>query len=156
MNSSGREWRASSAAWRFVPAGAAAALYFVMAITGVAHKSPTFDEPAHIVGGYTYWTQNDYRLQPDNGNWPQRLVALPLVLGNYRFPTLDQPAWTKSAVSTLADQFIFGSGNDAAALLRSSRMMVALVGALLALVVYFWSFQLFGREGAWVSLIVFV
>ena len=49
------------------------ALYYVMALSAASQKSMTFDEMAHLTGGYTYWAFNDYRLHPENGNWPQRL-----------------------------------------------------------------------------------
>ena len=136
--------------WTVAGFFAAVAAYFVMAVSSVAHKSGTFDEFAHITAGYTYWSYNDYRLQPDNGNWPQRLVSLPVILGGAPFPTLDQPAWAKSGVGTMADQFFFGSGNDPDRLLRRGRMMVAVVGALLGVLVFLWSRALFGELGAWV------
>ena len=72
--------------WRRLPARlisgyAAAAVvlaaHFFIAAASVREKSNTYDELAHIVGGYSYWTRNDYRLQPDNGilpgaGWPCR------------------------------------------------------------------------------------
>ena len=36
------------------------------------------DEPTHLTAGYSYWLKNDYRLDPENGNWPARWAALPL------------------------------------------------------------------------------
>ena len=119
---------------RLLPVVAAVLTYFVMAIHGTAHKSGTFDEFPHVTAGYSYWAFNDYRLQPENGNWPQRLVALPLVLSGAAFPSLDQSAWRKSDMWRLSDQFFF-RGSDADGMLRSARMMAALVGALLGVLV---------------------
>lgn len=141
---------------RLVPVVAAVAVYFVMAVHGTAHKSGTFDELPHVTAGYSYWAYNDYRLQPENGNWPQRLVALPLVLSGSSFPSFDQSAWRKSDMWRLSDQFFFSGANDADGMLHSARMTVALVGALLAMLVFLWSRQLFGTAGAWVSLVLFV
>ena len=62
-------------------------LYYVMAVSAAAQKSMTFDEMAHLTGGYTYWAFDDYRLHPENGNWPQRLGALPAVLSGAAFPS---------------------------------------------------------------------
>jgi hypothetical protein len=42
------------------------ALYYVMALTAAGQKSMTFDEMAHLTGGYTYWAFDDYRLHPEN------------------------------------------------------------------------------------------
>ena len=44
-----------------------AALHAVLAITAVMEKSLTFDEPTHLIAGYSYWLKNDYRLDPENG-----------------------------------------------------------------------------------------
>src|SRR4029453_398299 len=64
-------------------------LYYTLALSAAARKSMTFDEMAHLTGGYSYWAFNDYRLHPENGNWPQRLAALPAVIGHAAFPRLD-------------------------------------------------------------------
>ena len=82
----------AASGWR--PSAALLTLYYVMALSAASQKSMTFDEMAHLTGGYTYWAFNDYRLHPENGNWPQRLGALPAILGGASFPRLDQPAWT--------------------------------------------------------------
>src|SRR5258705_9166901 len=95
------------------------ALYYVMALTAAGQKSMTFDEMAHLTGGYTYWAFNDCRLHPENGNWPQRLGALPAVIGGASFPRRDQPAWTTSNVYALGDQYLYDTGNDAQTLLRN-------------------------------------
>src|SRR5947207_14523398 len=55
-----------------------AALHAALAITAAIEKSPTFDEPTHLAAGYSYWLKNDYRLDPENGNWPARWAALSL------------------------------------------------------------------------------
>lgn len=130
--------------------------YFALALHGVAKKSGTSDEFAHVTAGYSYWKLNDYRLQPENGNWAQRIVAVPEVLGNAAFPSLEQGIWRSSNFWLLSDQFFFGGANDPDRLLRRSRMMVALTGALAGLLVFAWSTRLFGRAGGWTSLIMFV
>jgi hypothetical protein len=134
-------------------------LYVAMALHGVAHKSGTYDEFVHVTAGYSYWTLDDYRLNPENGNWSQRLVALPLVAegaGRAAFPSLDQQAWTAGDMWALSDQFFFAPGRDADALLFAARAMVAIVGALLGALVFFWARSLFGDPGACVALAVYV
>jgi hypothetical protein len=50
-----------------------AALHAAMSITATEEKSPTFDEPAHLTAGYSYWLKNDFRLHPENGTkWALR------------------------------------------------------------------------------------
>jgi hypothetical protein len=132
------------------------AVYYVLAVSAAARKSMTFDEMAHLTAGYTYWAFNDYRLHPENGNLPQRLGALPAVLGGALFPQLDQPAWTSSNVYTIGDQFLYSSGNDADTLLRRSRAMMALLGVALGALIYAWTRRLVSPAGGWVSLLLFV
>jgi hypothetical protein len=131
------------------------ALYYAMAVSAVSGKSMTFDEMAHLTGGFTYWTLGDYRLHGENGNWPQRLGALPAVLGGATFPRLDQPAWTSSNIYVLGDQFLYFSGNDAGDLLARGRAVMALVGVAAGALVYAWARRLISPLGAWVSLMLF-
>lgn len=131
-------------------------LYFAMAMHGVRHKSGTYDEFVHVTSGYSYSAYDDYRLNAENGNLPQRLMALPLLASGPEFPSLDQPAWQASDMWGLADQYFFAPGRDADAMLRAARRTIALVGVLLGLAVFFWSRSLFGRPGAYLSLVVFV
>jgi Dolichyl-phosphate-mannose-protein mannosyltransferase len=132
------------------------ALYFFMAVSAAAQKSMTFDEMAHLTAGYTYWAFDDYRLHPENGNWPQRLGALPAVLGGSSFPRLDQRAWTTSNVYAVGDQFLYFSGNDADTMLRRGRAVMALLAVALAALVYAWARRLVSPGGAWVALLLFV
>jgi hypothetical protein len=111
---------------------------------------------AHLTAGYTYWAFDDYRLHPENGNWPQRLGALPSVLGGAPFPRLDQPAWTTSNVYAMGDQFLYFSGNDADTILRRGRAVMALFGVALGALVYAWTRRLVSPAGAWVALLLFV
>lgn len=129
----------------------AGASYFAMAMRGASHESGTYDEFVHVTAGYSYSALGDYRLNSENGNLPQRLMALPLLADGHGFPSLDQPAWQTSNMWDLSDQFFFGSGRDADRSLMRSRAMIALVGALLVALVFAWSFSLFGETGAWVS-----
>jgi 4-amino-4-deoxy-L-arabinose transferase-like glycosyltransferase len=132
------------------------ALYYVMALTAAGQKSMTFDEMAHLTGGYTYWAFDDYRLHPENGNWPQRLAALPAVMSGAGFPALNQPAWTTSNLYVMGDQYLYFSGNDADTLLSRARAVMTLVGVALGALVYAWSRRLVSPEAGWVSLVLFV
>lgn len=131
-------------------------VFFGLVIYGVREKSATADELVHVTGGYSVWTLGDYRLQPESGNWSQRIISIPAAVTGLPFPATDQHWWRVSNVWTLADQLFFGSGIDADAVLLSARCMVALMGVLLALLVFAWSRSLFGEAGGWLSLVVLV
>jgi len=133
-----------------------AAFYWAMAVSGETGTSPTFDEVAHLTAGYSYWLTDDYRFHPENGVLPQRWAALPLLFGEYRFPSLDQPAWRAGDVWVVGDQFFHQLGNPLESMLLHGRAMIAIAGAALGLLVYAWSRSLFGPAGGMLSLLFYV
>jgi hypothetical protein len=140
--------------WAAVPLLAA---FAALAIGGVRNKSPTYDEPSHVTGGYSYWLTGDYRLNPENGNLAQRWLSLPVLLSRARFPALDQEKWTHPDTGgvNLAQEFFYDSGNDPDALLWHARLMTVVLGVALGWVVYRWSRRLFGWRGGLVSLALY-
>src|SRR5690606_21250412 len=86
---------------RWLPPGLAALLlliHFTLGLLGKREWSTTSDEIAHLTAGHTYWEHNDYRLQPENDNLPQRWAAIPAWLRGDRLPPLEDPAWLGSDV----------------------------------------------------------
>ena len=128
-------------------AGALLCLYWWMATSVSDTQCTTGDEIAHLTAGYSYWKLDDYRLQPENGNLPQRWAALPLIHRDLKFPTLDQNAWRISDVWDLGFQWFYECGNDLAAMLRAGRMMIALFGVATGARVFLWGRRLFGNMG---------
>lgn len=115
--------------------------------------STTSDEIAHLTAGYAYWTTGDYRLQPENGNFPQRWATLPLVLKrNTKFPSTTDDAWGQADVWRFGHRFFHESGNDLPTMLAQGRAMVAALSALLCLLVFFWTRDLFGTPAGFVAL----
>lgn len=117
----------------------------------MADKSITTDEIAHITGGYTFNHWSDFRLHPENGILPQRWQALPLDLAGVNYPSREDEAWSKSNVWSLGHRFLYESGNDHEAMLARARAMNALFGVATVLMVFVWSYRLWGPTGAVVS-----
>ncbi len=141
--------------WLTVPLLAALLLAFwLLMVASIWDKSLTYDEGIHLAGGYTYWQFNDYRINAENGNLPQRVMALPVLLSGYRFPSTDQTAWHRSDGWKLGDQFLHDMGNDLHGMLWKGRAGIALLAVALALVVYLWSRRLFGPTGGLISLLL--
>jgi len=126
--------------------------HYVLAYTATLGAATTFDEPLHMVAGVAYWTLDDYRLQPENGNLPQRWCGIPLLFMNLNFPTLDQPVWRESEAILLGRQYLYTCGNDPQAMLAASRAMATVWSTALCLVVFLWSRSIFGTAGGLVSL----
>lgn len=148
--------RIRSATGRGLLLALASLIFFGLVMYGIRDKSGTADEFAVVTAGLSYWKFNDYRLQPEQGNWSQRVVAIPAAASKVAFPATDQHWWQVSHVWTLSDQLFFGSGGDADALLASARRAMAFVGVLLGLLIFWWARRIFGEPGAWLSLAVFV
>ena len=131
------------------------AAYFALAASSGMRKSPVFDEVPHLTAGVSHWRTGDYRLNPEQGALPQRWAALPVAFGPFGFPHTEQEAWRLSDEWELGDQLFHRLGNDLESMLLRARSMVTLLGVLLGLTVYLWSRSLFGRRGAFISLILF-
>jgi len=142
---------------RFVLLAAVVALlaaHYTLAYTATLGASTTFDEPLHMVAGVAYWKFDDYRLQPENGNLPQRWCAIPLLFMDLNFPSLDQPVWRESEAILLGQQYLSTCGNDPQAMLAASRAMATIWSTALCLVVFLWSRSIFGTSGGLVSLVL--
>jgi hypothetical protein len=140
------------------PAAAALVLllFWIVMVAGLKDKSLTADEPGHALAGYTYWRFNDYRINPENGNLPQRWMAIPLILGGYAFPPLDTEAWKNANLSAVSDQWFYRLGNDLSGMLLRGRAMSGLLAVFLGAIVWWWSRRLFGPAGGMLSLLLFV
>lgn len=153
--------RSRSGIVRHAPAAVLLVAYWLLTVSAVRDKSTTFDELFHVTAGTSYWRCNDYRLQPENGNWTQRWVSLPVAFGDFHWPTREQLAtrhestWKASEVWLVGDTFFYTVGNDADALLWRARAMVAVLGMALGGLVYAWSTRLFGLGGGRISLALY-
>ena len=128
-------------------------VHFALGWTSTFAKSLTHDEILHLTGGTSYWRFDDYRLQPENGNLPQRLASLPTAWSEgVRFPDRDQDAWSTSQVMVIGDQLCHDLDNDLDAMLLSGRAMMLVLSVGLCLLVFVWSRSIFGTAGGLLSL----
>jgi hypothetical protein len=129
-----------------------AALHAVLAVTATAGKSMTSDEIAHLTAGHAYNTRGDFRLQPENGNLPQRLAALPFAAAGDPLPPEDRADWKGAEVWRYGHAFLYRSGLPAEERLFQARAVMSLTSAATALLVFAWSRALFGTAGGFLSL----
>lgn len=137
-------------------AAAVLAAFLVLMLASLREKSLTFDEIGHATAGYTYWQFDDYRLDPENGNLPQRIAGLPLLWGDFRFPSIDSDSWRQSDFLPIGDAWFNRMGNDVAAMLARGRAACGLVAVALGALVWLWSRRLHGPLGGMLSLALFV
>lgn len=137
---------------RRLPVALLAGALVVLAATAARRKSPTIDEPHHLLAGYAAWRLGDHRLNPTNGVLPKRWAALGLLLDPPALPDRTQPAWLRPRQWRLAQELLYERGNDAMALVWRGRLMIGLLGGGLGLIVFAASRRLFGWRGGLVSL----
>jgi 4-amino-4-deoxy-L-arabinose transferase-like glycosyltransferase len=131
------------------------ACYVALGLSASTRKSQTGDEGVHLTGGVSYWSRNDYRIQPENGNWPQRLCGLPVWLSGFQLPPTDNSTWLKLQQWEFAEQFFYECGNDVDRMLLYGRAMTAILGVALGLLIYIWSRRLSGPLAGLLSLALF-
>ena len=128
------------------------AVFFLQMITASPIKSPTFDEPAHIGAGLSYWTMRDFRVNPQHPPLLKELGALPLVLSGARFPM------TRADWDTVGDpppvffqwqlgrDVIFGNNPDS--VMFRARLPFILLAVLLGGLIFAWGRRLLGATAA--------
>ena len=150
---------ASPRGWRVVllgyPAVALILLgHWALAFWSVSDKSPTFDEPVHLLGGYTCNSLGDYRIDAEAGVLSGRLAVLGLAGRNVTFPPQDE-MWKRGDQWRLAHEFFYWGQNDPRELMLRPRGVMALVSVAMGLLIYFWLRRLFGPVGGMFSLVLF-
>ncbi|MBU4223984.1 glycosyltransferase family 39 protein [Patescibacteria group bacterium] len=131
-------------------------LMFVLLFFSAWNDSATMDELAHIPSGYSYLTQNDYRLNPEHPPLIKDLSALPLVFLNLNFPT-NVPEWTKhiNGQWDMGRIFIYESGNNADRIIRFSRFPIMLLAILFGWMLFKWTSKLYGDKVGLLTLFFF-
>ena len=129
-----------------------AILHAVLGVTATREKSMTSDEIAHLTAGHAYNTRGDFRLQPENGNLPQRLAALPFAAAGDPLPSTERADWKGAEVWRYGHAFFYRSGLPVEERLFQARAVMAVVSAATGWLVFLWSRALFGTAGGFISL----
>jgi len=130
-------------------------LHVSLALNSIQDKSNTFDETGHLTSGYIIWKYNDYRHNPESGNFYHRLMALPLLTMDLSPPDTESDNWKRSDVWRLAHEFFYKQGNPAEEMLWLGRCVTVLFSALFGVLVFVWSSRLFGNAGGLLSLTLY-
>ncbi len=145
-------WRGFVLAWAVAMLG----LHAWLALRAADRIAPTFDEPLHLVAGYTYDRAGDFRLHPENGVLPQRWAAWPLLRMDVELPRVGyDAAWRTSDIAALSAAFLYDIGNDHQAMLAAARRQAVWWSAALGALVLAWAWSLWGPTGAAVAVTLF-
>lgn len=130
-------------------------LHVSLALSAATRKSPSYDEPAHLVGGYVALQHGDYRFA-EVSFLPNRLFALPMWIGgSVAEPSREDDAWRKAQVFQYANALCFDANATSHGWFMAGRAVNTALAALLGLVVYLWSRRVWGALGGFVSLILY-
>ena len=130
------------------------ALLLVLGVTSLRTKSAVYDEIVHFSAGYTSLRFGEFRFNPDHPPLVARLAAAPLLAMDVRFPA-DDPAWTMGRPYEVGRRFLY-RWNDGDRLLLRGRVMVLLLAAVLATIVFLWTRAAWGLPAAALALLLAV
>ena len=138
----------------FVPAIALLLLVYGLELFLSARlESQTFDEPAHLYAGYSYWLHHDFGINPEHPPLVKLVASLPLLV--------EKPAYPAPANMFFRGQSAMGGlqlleSPDSGVLLNHARTVVSVFGFALALLVAFAGREMFGDIAALFALTLFV
>lgn len=127
---------------------------FIIMFTSSWNDSATFDEIAHIPAGYSYLTQQDYRINPEHPPLVKDLSAVPLLFLNLNFPT-NVPEWSELINGMQWDMgkiFLYKAGNNTDKILHYSRFPIMLIAILFGYILFAWTRKLYGNSVALLTL----
>jgi hypothetical protein len=132
-----------------------------VALATVKEKSLTFDEPLHLLAGYSYLKWGDYRVNPEHPPLGKLLAALPLLVFNIKDPRPTAPEWDQipgrppgvPTIQVAAEMFFVK--NDAERLFFYGKLPLLFLTLVLGVFVFLWAKQWFGSVAAAAALILF-
>ena len=126
---------------------------FMLMVTSAKTDSQTTDEAIHLVSGYTYLTQRDFRLDSEHPPFLKELAALPLIFQKVKLKIDER--WQKAGgfyydswqeARLIGENFFYGSGNDPEKLLFWGRLPFIFLTLILGYFSYFWAKKLYGQK----------
>lgn len=147
--------RISNRYW--IVAAALIAAFFLESLSSSLLKSPTFDEPAHIAAGLSYWQTGAITANPQHPPLLKELSGLSMLAAGIRLP--DSPlarnmeAGVSGAEYAAGAELIRNQGPDR--VLFWARLPFILLASLLGLLLFWWGRQLLGDAAALAGLFLY-
>lgn len=141
-----RAWLLSAVAVLFVVF--ALELYFSARL-----ESQTFDEPAHMYAGYSYWLRSDFGINPEHPPLVKLVAKLPLLVSRPKYPE-PIPIHFRAQSGYGGMLMMMAPGADAT--LSHVRAAVSIFVFVLGLLVFFAAREMFGDVAALLALLLFV
>ncbi len=139
--------------WLFSAASLLLLVFAAELYLSVRLESETFDEPAHMYAGYSYWLHSDFGINPEHPPLVKLVATLPLLV--------DRPPYPAPVNIFFRAQSAFGGmqmmhAPEGQRILAHVRAAVSIFGFILALLVLFAAREMFGDTAALIALLLFV
>ena len=137
-----------------VIAGAALLCTYALEVTSSSHAlSATWDEPYHILAGYSYWHAGDYGINPEHPPLAKLVGAVPLLFMNLRVPRIGRDD-SKYTANVFGRALVYR--NEADTVLLRVRLAEAVVGLVLVLLLFEAGYRMFGAGAASIAVLLAV
>jgi hypothetical protein len=115
----------------------------------IRHESQTWDEACHIFAGYSYWTRGDFGMNPEHPPLVKLLATAPLLGLSPHVPA--HPGYfSKEEDFLTGTDFIYK--NNAEQILFRTRLAVATLTVLCAVILFVAARRMFGAGPALIAL----
>ena len=130
-------------------------LFYALALSSALAKTPTNDEPAHLLRAFALSQTDDLRFQTGHAPFSHRLIAA-LLLSEADLVDVSQlPLWEEGERLQIAAQLLWDSGLDVDRILFLGRLPIIWLGLLLGALIASWACSWQGRKAMAVSAILF-
>jgi len=122
---------------------------FLQSVLSMRLKTVTFDEPRHVLSGYSYLRKGDFSLNWENPPLINVIAAAPLL-----FLQPEIPAHFQEKYSFL-HEFLYEINDNADQIIFWARIPIVLLSLLLGFFVFKWASELHGIECGLFSLLIY-
>lgn len=136
-------------------------LFGFLTVSSFRQKSPTVDEPPHLLSGYSMLKWGDYRVNPEHPPLAKMLAALPLLFFEIKDPRPSSPEWQRIPdlkpgvpAENLSRQFLFAD-NDAEQLFFAAKLPMIGLAMVLGGFVFLWAHASYGLLAATAAFFAF-
>ncbi|MBD3310544.1 phospholipid carrier-dependent glycosyltransferase [Candidatus Woesearchaeota archaeon] len=123
-------------------------IFVILCSASMVQKSTTSDEINHIASGITKLRTGDFRLNREHPPLVNMISAFPLLFIHTEL-NLDSPHWEAADGHDFGEQYLFGVNvRKLDQILFLARLPIVILGAILVILVYKWSKELYGKRAA--------
>lgn len=130
-------------------------LFYGLSIGTTLAKSPTIDEPVHLLRGVVLSQTGDLHLQFEHPPLSHRLIGLFLATEPSIPDVRELPSWASAERTKIAHELVWESGLDVGRIFFLARIPIALLGLLLGALAASWVLDWLGWKSMLVSLVLF-